>query len=80
MKNGQCSYPCPETLDWLAGHWSHGGRAWTFSGYGHVNSSVPLPCAHIIMEHLDDNKYACWNVWNISTLPAEETFLCLLLW
>ena len=28
----------PETLDWVASLWSRGGRAWTFSGYGHVNS------------------------------------------
>ena len=33
----------PETLDWVANLWSRGGRAWTFSGYGHVYSSEPAP-------------------------------------
>ena len=28
--------PCPETLDWVAGLWSHGTYVWTLSGYGHI--------------------------------------------
>ena len=31
---------CHETVDWKAGLQSHDGHAWTFSGYGHVNSSL----------------------------------------
>ena len=33
----------PETLDWVVSLWSHGGRAWTFRGYGQVNSLAPPP-------------------------------------
>ena len=33
----------PETLEWGAGLWSRDGRASTFNGYWHVNSSVPPP-------------------------------------
>ena len=33
--------PLPQ--DRVVGLWSRGGRAWTFGGYGHENSSAPHP-------------------------------------
>ena len=45
----------PETLYWVvASLWSPGGRAWTLSGYGHVNSSAPHPHPPPLLQH--------WNI------------------
>ena len=33
---------CPDTLNRRADLWSRGGHAWTFSGYGHVNSFIAI--------------------------------------
>ena len=56
----------PKTRDQITSLWSHGGHAWTLTGYGHVNSLahgciLVFVMYHYLVEFSNTNILAQWG-------------------